>query len=245
MDNKEKIKLRIRALLAKTTDNGATESEMLEAMAKAAELMEKYFIDSNDLNDPFLGEKCVFGKTPIFKTKYTINYFYGYLARLFDCEYYYNQTEITFFGFENDVDLCLYFYKLIVKTCLSETEKYKASRDFRKHQLYTGSHTKTLINSFMKGFIIRVCKKLDDIYKSRQSERTTERGLILRTKDQKVKDAFEAENLKIRTVKSSKVSLSEAGFRAGEKAGDNFSITQGIKSGQSSTQKALEGAKNG
>jgi hypothetical protein len=244
-ENKDKIKLKIRALLAKTTENGATESEMLEAMAKASELMEKYFINENDLNDPFLGEKCVFVSTPILKTRYQVCYFYGYLAQLFDCEYYFTKIELTFFGFENDVELCVYFYRQIVKTCFFEAEKYKDSREYA-FQKRSGYHGSQIIKSFVKGFILRVCDKLEEIYKERQAARTTERGLILREKSQRVKEAFDSEDIKINIRKFGKISVLDAAFNAGKEKGNEFNITQGIKQGKQSSRVLIgKGVQNG
>lgn len=239
MDNKESIKLKIRALLAKTTDNGATEQEMILAMEKASELMEKYYIDSNDLNDPFLGEKCVFVKTPLHNSRYDSKLFLPYLAKMFDCEYYFNRydKELTFFGFENDAELCVYFYKTVIKTMLKELSVFQSSRDFRYQQRY--SPTKTINNSFIKGFVFRVSEKLDDIYRARQVERTKERGLVLREKSQKVKDAFADENIKVTLAKTPKLKVEMEAFEMGQRAGDSFSITQGIKSGQNASVKQL------
>ena len=228
MDNKEKIKLKIRALLAKTTDNGATEAEMMEAMAKASELMQKYYIDSNDLNDPFLGERCVFQKTALLSSQYDTKIFIPHLAKLFDCEYFFNRytKELTFFGFENDAELCVYFYKTVINTLLKEVSVFESSREFQYQKRY--SATKTIKNSFIKGFVFRVAQKLNDMFKSRQAERTKERGLVLREKSKKVKDAFADENLNVQTIRQPKVTVEKRSFEAGQEAGDNFSIVQGI-----------------
>jgi len=51
----DKIKRRIRGLLSKTLENGVTEAEAMLAAAKAAELMEKYDIETADLEEPVEG----------------------------------------------------------------------------------------------------------------------------------------------------------------------------------------------
>ena len=43
-ENKEQIIKKIQALLAKNTDNGATEHEAISAIKMANTLMQKYFI---------------------------------------------------------------------------------------------------------------------------------------------------------------------------------------------------------
>lgn len=47
---KRTIALKIKALLAKTTESGCTEAEALEAAAKAAELLHKYQLDLSELD---------------------------------------------------------------------------------------------------------------------------------------------------------------------------------------------------
>lgn len=239
MNNKEKIKLKIRALLAKTTDNGATEAEMMEAMQKASELMEKYYIDPNDLNDPFLGERCIFMVTPLHVSQYDTKQFLPFLARLFDCEYYYNKhkKELTFFGFENDAELAVFFYNTVIRALTSEFAKYQQSYEFRREQRYFP--TKTVKNSFIKGFIYRVAEKLNDLYKRRQAERTKERGLILREKSQKVKDAFLAEDINVRTTRARVPSVVNDIFDQGRAAGDAFNVVQGIKQGETAIVKRI------
>lgn len=44
-DKQQAIAARIRALLAKTTENGATDAEAMSAAEKARELMDRYQID--------------------------------------------------------------------------------------------------------------------------------------------------------------------------------------------------------
>jgi hypothetical protein len=48
-DNREKLLVKIRALLSKTTENGCTEKEELSALAKARAMMDAYEVTAEDL----------------------------------------------------------------------------------------------------------------------------------------------------------------------------------------------------
>ena len=50
-ETRKKLLERIKAILAKTMDNGCTEGEAMAALAKARELMATYEIDEKELND--------------------------------------------------------------------------------------------------------------------------------------------------------------------------------------------------
>ena len=185
MNSKEKIKLKIKALLSKTTENGASEHEAIMALSKAKELMEQYFITESDVKNPFLGEKCVLKSTNLVKTNYDTALFYNELSKLFDCEYYFTGLKIYFFGFNQDAELCIYFYELILKACMNEKSKFMSSEDYRL--LKSKYHGRTLVSSFIKGFLLSIARKMNKMYEERKSERSkNEYGIILYSKKNKV-----------------------------------------------------------
>ena len=111
MNPREKNIARVKALLEKNVENGATEAEAMSALAKASELMKQWYISENDIKDPYLGEKCILKQFPLIQSGYNYRLFYNDLTRLFDCEYYYNSKIIAFFGFEEDVELLIFHSK--------------------------------------------------------------------------------------------------------------------------------------
>lgn len=224
--NRDNIKRKIKALLAKTTENGASESEAISAMNKAQQLMLEHFISENEIIDPFIKEKCVFKSVDLVKSGYDLSLFYCFLSKLFDCEHYYTRTKITFFGFEDDVDLCIYFYYFISKSCLKEKDKFIKSDEFKK--LRKHCHGRTLAASFIDGFISSVSLKIDAMYFSRERNMKKEVGLMVIEKQQRVKEQFQEFNLSIRTVASKQRDNECNAFLSGLDEGNNLSITQGI-----------------
>lgn len=118
-EDNEKIKLKIRALLAKSQADGTSEAEAMSFLEGATRLMMQYHFSPEELNDPLLGSRCFLKETPLIKIGYKTSFFFGKLARLFDCEHYYTNRKVTFFGIDQDPDLCIYFYHLITRKALN------------------------------------------------------------------------------------------------------------------------------
>lgn len=183
MENPDKIKNKIKALLSKTTDNGATKEEMESALRKANKLMTDFFISEHDLQDSEIINKCVSEQFELTKSGFDLSLFYTDLADLFDCQYYYNSKRIVFFGHEQDVALCGYFYNVISKTCLKEKEIYLKSEKYL--QLKNHHHGRTLSSSFIKGFLIEVASKMREMYEERERNIPETYGLIVIEKKKK------------------------------------------------------------
>ncbi|MFL0083674.1 DUF2786 domain-containing protein [Tenacibaculum maritimum] len=238
MEKREKIKAKIKALLAKTTENGASKEEMESALSKANKLMVDFFISENDLKDPYIAEKCVLKEVPLIKSGYNLRGFFNSLTTLFDCEYYYNSTRIYFFGFEEDTELCSYFYNFIVKSCLAEKDKFVKSEKY--DELKSCYHGRTLTASFIRGFVNAVSLKMKSMYNDRKLELSKDRfSLVVVEKNSKVKNQFEALNIKITTKTIKQFVAEESAFNSGKQKGNELSITQGVNESKKESQKVI------
>ena len=177
MENKNRIKDKIKALLSKTIDNGATKEEMESALNKANQLMLENFISEHDLKDYEIINKCLSKRFKRIKSGFRMTLFYHDLSILFDCKCYYDQDYITFFGYDQDVELCGYFYYLITRTCLLEKDKYVLSWDYKYLKRYNNG--KTISANFIKGFLYEISIKLQKMYEERQSNLPESYGLMV------------------------------------------------------------------
>ena len=231
MEKKEKIKLRIRALLAKTTENGASKEEAVSAMAKAQKLMSDYYIQEGDLNDPFLGETPMLKVTERHKSAYNMTGFYFELSELFDCVHYYTTDKVTFFGFETDVELCIYFTHFITNACLAEKAKFIKSEDYKHRK--RGYHGRTLVAAFVRGFIDQVAFKMQEMYEDRRRERSRsenqQNALVIVKKKNKVEKAFKELGVKIYTAYQDDSKRHHVAYHIGAERGDSLDINQGVK----------------
>lgn len=234
MEKNEKIKKKIKALLSKTTDNGATREEMESSLKKANELMLEFFITEHDLKDVEIIKKCIKKEVPLIKSGYDLSLFYPFLAKLFDCEYFYNSRRIVFFGFEQDTEMCDYFYNLIVKACLNETKEYKKTAEY--DYLTKFRHGKSLIASFIKGYLLEVSEKMETMYKDRKSNIPESYGLMVIEKENQVNEQFKALNIKIKSTSTNVSNINSMAFESGCEKGSQFEITQGLEASENTTK---------
>ena len=237
MENKERIKEKIKALLSKTIDNGATKQEMESALSKANQLMTAFFISEYDLKDDEVIEKCVLKQVEVTKTGFDLSLFYADLAFLFDCEHYFSSKKISFFGHEQDVELCCYFYNVITRTCLKEKEIYLKSDDFKR--LKQRHHGRTLSSSFIKGFLVEVVYKMKEMYRDRKSNIPESYGLMVIEKIDKVKSEFKNLNNKIHYEKPKPLIATTDAFNSGSESGRQLNLIQGIESCEESNRFAI------
>jgi len=217
---KDKIKKRINALLAKTKDNGCTEQEAMAAIMKAKQMMTDYFINDADLVDK---EECVLD---------SVDYVQGYwlfisdLGKVFDCKVYKNKKQYFFFGFKSDVDMCLYFYSYIIRSCRAAVAQYKKTDEFLEKRQYTSS--KRLTGTFRNGFLHSIASKLSAMYAERKNGLKIGHGIVLLEKEKEVEQEFDKLGIKLH-IKKRKFSSGDS-FDSGKSKGDNFNINQGVNS---------------
>ena len=226
MEKRNSIKRKINALLQKTTENGASESESISAISKAKELMLEYFISEHELNNLLIIEKCTSMSTPLFKTSYEVKRLYPALCYLFDCKHFFNSESITFFGYEEDVQLCIYFYNFVMNSCFNEKTKYTKSEEYLK--LNKQYHGRTLVSSYVKGFIYSISNKIVKIYDERKGTLNECHGIAVIEKVKKVAEQFKESNFKLETVKPMQLIVEREAFNRGSEAGRKVHITQGI-----------------
>lgn len=239
-DELAKVKNKIRALAAKTVDNGCTEYEALAAMKKVGELLEVYNLE---LDDALLEtERCVKG---VFKTKLgrrtKINLAVRGIARFTDCHTYLSNGEgYLFYGFESDVSMAIYLCGLIGEAIETELAHYKRT-DPQYLEGRDWPPRKTLSTNFYKGMAERIGERLiemkdamdrrdkdkhqDDVRKHVVATSTLPMCVMKKKKVKSNYDAWLEENhIRLRTVRSNSRfngSARAAGARAGNRVNLN------------------------
>lgn len=236
--NKEKIKAKISALLSKTVENGASEAEAAIALKKAYELMHEYYISESELSDLFAYERCTLEQVLRVKSAYPVDAFCFNLAKTFDCFSFFNHKYQSFFGMEQDAKLCCFFYSHIIRSALTEKDKYLVS-SIARDKIKLGYSAKKVASSFIAGFVVRISERLDEMYENRNSTIPEGMGLVLVKKVEKVKKEYDALDFNVRAGRKRKRTVLESCFDDGCMEGDSFSISKGLKDHQTSTMLAL------
>jgi hypothetical protein len=190
--------------------------------------MLQFFISEHDLKDFNKIEKCVLKRIELIKSSYNFSIFFKNLSNLFDCEHYYNNSSVSFFGFNQDVELCCYFYNLIVKTCLKEKDVYIKTQEYLSIKKY--HHGRTLISSFIKGFLVEVACKMNKMYEDRERNIPESYGLMVIEKKRTVSEEFIGLGTKIKLVKQKEMKFESIAFQSGIDSGKKVKLIQGIES---------------
>jgi hypothetical protein len=155
---RDKIAARIRALLAKTVENGCTEDEAVSAAAKAAEMLARYnltvdevhlretpFAKHAEQHDDEVGSR-------LWKVADGIAYMTG-------CRYWSSapgfRTEVTFFGFAHEVEIARYLLDICARAMRQEDRRLN-----RIHGLLVPRKRRMIILPFLDGMADRLRERI-------------------------------------------------------------------------------------
>lgn len=226
------IKSKISALLAKNTDNGASESEAIAAMRIAQKLMEEHgvtmedILQNNSAANDFIHEVMRTGRKNLHEVDL---YCVMAISEFCDVKVWQNKVyefgekvgvTIQFFGYVSDVELAKYLREMIFRAMEWEWAKYSNS-------VVNVGHKRSVRKSFLVGMAGRLCERLRAL---KAESRGTGNDLIV-LKNKLVTQAW-AEQLKINLRKKSPTTITVtngSAYRAGQNAGDRVSLQKSGK----------------
>jgi hypothetical protein len=231
---REKTKQRVAKLLNMTCDRGASESEAMMAAGKAAELMAHCDIEASELS---LRSVRAIKKASLMRRygrRIIANHCGYYVAQLCDCMFWRTDDHFVFFGFPEDAEIAAYLFDLVSYGILADVDIYKATPGYRAEAKSTRVGGRALVGTFIAGMEDRICDRLaasrDE--KARTIQEATGRSLVV-VKAEQIKGDFEATGIILGRARSSRSVLwSEAAYGSGKAAGDNLSLSPGVRSGR-------------
>lgn len=156
----QSIKDKIRALVSKTTENGATEAEALAAMKKVGKLLDQYNLSMDEIS--FKEEKCHHLTFPRVGTGQGVqSSVIVNLGRMTGTKVWAdsrNGHTLHIFGMEQDVILAKYLLDIIVNAFDTEMKKFKESEAYQNHN----GHRKVLTTDFRFGYISQMNMRLKE-----------------------------------------------------------------------------------
>jgi hypothetical protein len=244
---REQIRAKVRALLALTIENGATEGEAMNAAAMAAKLMAEYDLTYVDMEQEVRGERYGARGKPGYvrgsrrrKSFHEVHNCLMRIAEFFDCRVFTTALvnegqggELVYFGSEMHTELAHQMTDMI--RMVMETEF--------AHYLHVNRgviHGRKLRASFMFGMTNRINQRFFEIMEERKRNVPSRNALVVIRKD--VVTSLWAQmqqRLKLKpgaAVKGKKVDPNA--YAAGLKAGDNVALRQDA---QLDSQRVIEG----
>jgi hypothetical protein len=224
MTEREKIAARIRALLAKTVENGCTEDEAVSAAAKAAELLARYNLTVDEVEmraSPFARESSrhedIVGER-LWKPASAI-------SELSGAVYWISKTgvspvDIDFFGFQHEVQIAHYLLAICARAM-----RQQAARLERQFALLTATARRRRVVPFLDGMADRLRERI----KALVPPAPTGTGLIVLRKE--LIDA-EMKRLDLKMVpRSTRASRNQdEDYRHGRQAADRIALSDAVES---------------
>lgn len=233
---KEKLIAKIKALLNRTIENGASLSEAEVALKKANELIAKYHITEFELKNFSQKEECEEVKIKFKRISKHIKSLFGSVADAFECEYCFNTHFGTLFGYKTDITIAEYIFNFVLSALEYEISEYKKTYDYQDDiSVYSPNK---VINSFIGGFVAKIRQKLLELTKEKEDIVRCATGTsLICLKKQALTTSFNLKhpNIKISVLKTAP-SLSSA-YRAGLESAENYNLNRPLET--NGTQKLI------
>lgn len=224
-DLRDTISRRVRALLAKTVENGATEAEAIAAAAKARQLLDEHRLSQADCKIAAEPIDDVLIERPNQLKMAAVDYCLFGIDAYCGVETWFhkrnNIRKVRCIGLHDDVEMVIYLYKMIAGTIASESKRYTA--------LNPGRGIKS---SFEVGMSRRINERLEEMAAALAPVDKTATGTALvLVKDKVVKDYVNSLHLYIARRGLTGMSTNNiAAFSAGVDAGNRVNLSRPINS---------------
>jgi hypothetical protein len=230
-DDLDRLVQRIRALRAKTVEQGCTEQEALTAAEKVAELLDRYGLDLSELD--LRKQNCEgIGVETERKRRGPIDDCMTTIAAFFDCRVWAETSEdatlrYIFFGLPADVQASVYLHDLIALAFVSETAAFQASEFYR---LADSGHRRSATNSFQIGLARGINQKLRALRQARDEPTGGSNGrALVPIKESMIDDEMERLGLTFHRRSTARRRVLPTAYNAGKEAGQRFEYRPGIE----------------
>jgi hypothetical protein len=230
--NMEAIITKIQKLLA-LGERGGTEAEATAAMQKVHELLAKHNLSLNDVkNAPDAEEDCVMDETTATAKQPWQDYIWDSIAKLYFCRHLkrtrYSGNKVTgvqhlTIGKPSNIAVVKYVAVYLIRTGEALAKEAAVGQDSRQ----------TFINSFKKGFAIRVAGRVaEEIQKARDgklADSATGTALtvlpLYEQAKREIDTSIQESNIHPRAPRGGRVGVSNySGYTAGKEAANGVSL---------------------
>jgi hypothetical protein len=191
-----KVKARIRALAAKTVDQGCSEEEAMTAAAMVGNLLAQYNLTMSevDVRDAACITLAIDSgskkRDALWAAAFNIGVFCGCKVWFQSVGRGSNKNAVyKYFGHETDVMMAEYLFKVIAASVDHEWRQFKLTPTYM-----FASSARTATASFKLGMTRRIGRRLHDMHEEAEAARRENEAALRRTEMKKAQDAFRQEN---------------------------------------------------
>jgi hypothetical protein len=222
MTDRDSIIEKIKALLAKTTENGATQAEMLSALAKASAMRDAHEITDKEL--ALAKDEAVLHHEdpPDLKDPHKIKWRLSYrVAQFCGVEIYRSshQTGLKCIGLPSDVEFAMWLLDTLADFVFAELYGHLIGC------LAPQSERRVIVRTFTEACCERINERLVELVEQSKAARTTNGRELIVIKTEAIKTFMKANDIHLRTCGGYSSSNIDAGAQAaGRAAGDRASF---------------------
>lgn len=217
--DRDSISRRIRALRAKTVENGCTEDEAMAAALMLSKLLEKYnmTVDEAEMRASPFEQHTERHGDPVGERLWKIADAVAFLtgSRYWTSRPGVHPVEINFFGFSHEVEVARY----ILEICASAMRRQQ-DRIRQKHQFSASRQRRELV-PFLDGMVDRLAQRI----RAMKPPVPPGTGLVV-LHDALVEAAMK---VKIQSGRARSSRTVEPGYRSGLAAGDRVALNPGLR----------------
>ena len=230
----EKVKARIRALAARTTDRGCSEAEALAAAQKVGELLEVYGLTMSAIE--LRQEACVQREIIITGPRVqAVGAVFLSIIRLTETKgWTAGRGNFNIFGLEPDVMMGEYLLHLVAGAIDREEAAFRASAAYHASRLTPQSR----LRSFRYGFAERVADRLDEIADHRTAAvAAAGRGAaapgtaLVVAKEKRITTAFRDLGIRLVSRTTTRRVRDGTAYRHGKEAGGRVGLDRPVGAG--------------
>ena len=184
---------KIKALLRKTTENGASEAEAIAAAQKARELMDKHNVNvtPEETAERKARETKIKSQT---KRRDQINSMAGSIARYCDCKVIFDNHNPCYIGLPEDVEMAEAMFIMLRDAANSEWKRFIKLPEYTTSLLEANNNRNAVQRLWRRTFANRIAVRIEDLQVKRKEtlEQSNSTALVI-VKTEIVND-FIAEN---------------------------------------------------
>lgn len=236
MINRNSVFDKIRALLSKTTENGCTEAEALAALDKARALMDAYQVTDEDLQLSKAEAAILHTEPRDARDPHKIKWYLGSAVGEFcGCKIWRSSDGFTFCGLRSDVQFATWLLDHLAMFVQAELASYLTCC------LAPNVERRRMIKGFVFGCAGRISKRLAQLSRSSESERTENSHALVVIKSAAITNKMNELGIKLRKSTSRYTSFNHAAHEAGCRAGNRASFSRPV-SGAAAVLRLKNGA---
>jgi Protein of unknown function (DUF2786) len=222
MADRNSIIEKIKALLSKTTANGATEAEMLSALDKASAMMDAYDISDEELQVAKEEAAMLHADPPDLKDPHNIKWHLSYgVAQFCGVEIFRSRREtgLRCIGMPSDVQFAMWLLDSLADFVFAELYAHLIGC------LAPQSERRTIMRSFTASCCERIVDRLLALVERSKAARTSNGRDLVIVKDAAIKAFMKEQGIHLRTCSGySPSNVNTAAQAAGRAAGDRASF---------------------